>query len=1253
MRQYAFKQAGEPNTFHNIYLDRGVNTQQLKEARKLHAEAGVPEGLCGMDEIVKFQEHLGPLGYRIIVLDAALGGVIFKGDKFEEADKTISLVKSVYKDEESGVEKAHFDGLYSIPGFMNRSYFCKKCCKGFDHEDSAHHRCQAKTCPACKRKNGKEKEGCKDFSLWKKPDRSCIICKREFYGEDCFLAHQIDSFTESNEMKKAREEIEKKLGEEICPIHEVECVCHDFHRCQKCLVSYKVKEEFPHQCLHTQCKHCLEYVHIYEHKCFITSEEEKRLKRFIQKSKAEERRKEKVIKQLAKRSVLSLDDENVDYFEDQIKKRIEEFNHISNSVPKEEEEKEEEKEQKMEVLQEKIVSEMLKEGFSPSEITIQAVNERLPDEVKEINPSNLIFADVECLLDETNTFKPILICYSKGNGKIDHHWGSNCVSLFLESLHRIAKEERAEKNKRLGKKPDHGRLPEYTVFFHNLKGFDGVFMLNTLYSQNLKVTNQMGTGTKVLHFKHANLTFKDSLNFLNMPLANFPRTFGLTEMKKGFFPHKFSKMRNLLFEGQIPALEYFEPQHMSEDKKKECEEWHAEQMLKGEKWNFQKEMLEYCKSDVGLLREGCLKFAEDTRKEAGFNPLTKCITIASTCHYFWRNYQMTPKTIAIEPIHGWGGPKVNQSKVALQWLYLKDLGLGGNRIKHVRNGGEQVLGVKGGKVTVDGFDRQTQSVYEFHGCEWHGCPKCKPRGRHLTSFHHPDRTIDEIYQVTQRKTELLKQAGFKVIEMWECDFKKELKENKELQKQVNEMSWTTPLEPRDAFFGGRTGLSKAYYSAEEGEEILYQDFTSLYPTINKYGVYPVGHPQIIVSPLDQNISHYYGLAKVDVLAPEKLLHPVLPVKFNGKLLFPLCLKCVEDQEDLPWFQRTNLCRHSDEQRTITGTWCTPELMKAVEKGYTILKIHEVWHFPEKQQKQGLFADYVNTWLKHKTEASGWPSDCKTNEEKQEYVKQYRAREGIELEPEKIEKNPGRKQVAKLMLNSFWGKFGENEHRVQTTTVSDENVWQKLIQDETVIIKDVRVFNNDVMEVSTLQKEDACEGSGRINVFIACFTTAQARLKLYAELEKLGDQVLYYDTDSVIYSYKPGQVKIPTGVFLGELTDEIGGDVITEFGSAGPKSYCYETRGGKTECKNKGTKSSFEINQVLNCASMMSHIRMELTDPQEKRRLMEIVIKNHFVRDNKNKTVGLVDLTKIFGINWDKRVVERGTGATYPYGYVRL
>ena len=50
-------------------------------------------------------------------------------------------------------------------------------------------------------------------------------------------------------------------------------------------------------------------------------------------------------------------------------------------------------------------------------------------------------------------------------------------------------------------------------------------------------------------------------------------------------------------------------------------------------------------------------------------------------------------------------------------------------------------------------------------------------------------------------------------------------------------------------------MAKCHYQAEENEEILYEDFTSLYPTINKYGIYPIGHPQIIVNPTDYCITY--------------------------------------------------------------------------------------------------------------------------------------------------------------------------------------------------------------------------------------------------------------------------------------------------------------------------------------------------------------------------------------------------------------
>ena len=188
-----------------------------------------------------------------------------------------------------------------------------------------------------------------------------------------------------------------------------------------------------------------------------------------------------------------------------------------------------------------------------------------------------------------------------------------------------------------------------------------------------------------------------------------------------------------------------------------------------------------------------------------------------------------------------------------------------------------------------------------------------------------------------------------------------------------------------------------------GEEIQYVDVTSLYPTVNKYDENPIGHPTIITHPEDQDISHYFGLPKVDVLAPRQLYHPVLPHRSLGKLTFPLCRASVTEEMPKPLLERSPRCSRDDSERLFSGTWCTPESMEAAKQGYQIVRIHEVWHFPPTQRHHGLFATYVNTWLLLKQESSGYPSWAQTPEQKAAFVEQYRQKEGISLNPATIVK----------------------------------------------------------------------------------------------------------------------------------------------------------------------------------------------------------------------------------------------------------
>ena len=108
---------------------------------------------------------------------------------------------------------------------------------------------------------------------------------------------------------------------------------------------------------------------------------------------------------------------------------------------------------------------------------------------------------------------------------------------------------------------------------------------------------------------------------------------------------------------------------------------------------------------------------------------------------------------------------------------------------------------------------------------------------------------------------------------------------------------------------------------------------------------------------------------------------------------------------------------------ILGTWTTIELVKALEMGYQIVKIYEVYHwentskFDPSTGSSGLFSGYVNQFLKIKQMASGWPEWCQGDEAKQaQYLANYKEKEGVELEGHLVEKNPGLRSLAKLCLN---------------------------------------------------------------------------------------------------------------------------------------------------------------------------------------------------------------------------------------------
>ena len=91
---------------------------------------------------------------------------------------------------------------------------------------------------------------------------------------------------------------------------------------------------------------------------------------------------------------------------------------------------------------------------------------------------------------------------------------------------------------------------------------------------------------------------------------------------------------------------------------------------------------------------------------------------------------------------------------------------------------------------------------------------------------------------------------------------------------------------------------------------------------------------------------------------------------------------------------------------------------------------------------------------------------------------------------------------------------------------------KCLTDKTKQIKYFYIISNDSLHLEYEHQSSFIPEDNNTNIVLAAFTTCLARLKLYDVLEKLGERIIYHDTDSCIYSSKPGQYNPPLGDFLG-------------------------------------------------------------------------------------------------------------------------
>ena len=112
------------------------------------------------------------------------------------------------------------------------------------------------------------------------------------------------------------------------------------------------------------------------------------------------------------------------------------------------------------------------------------------------------------------------------------------------------------------------------------------------------------------------------------------------------------------------------PEGMSAKVCQEFDKWYDLQVEDGVVFDHAQELVEYCESDVKLLKQGCFTFKRDFEQLAQFNPFEQ-MTIASACNRDLRMNRMAPDTIAVEPLQGWR-MTTNHSKAAMEWLLWQE-----------------------------------------------------------------------------------------------------------------------------------------------------------------------------------------------------------------------------------------------------------------------------------------------------------------------------------------------------------------------------------------------------------------------------------------------------------------------------------------------------------------------------------------------------------------------------------------------------
>jgi DNA polymerase elongation subunit (family B) len=329
------------------------------------------------------------------------------------------------------------------------------------------------------------------------------------------------------------------------------------------------------------------------------------------------------------------------------------------------------------------------------------------------------------------------------------------------------------------------------------------------------------------------------------------------------------------------------------------------------------------------------------------------------------------------------------------------------------------------------------------------------------------------------------------------------------EETIPQLSGQIAKDIRMSYTGGACDM---YIPKAEKDTTIYAyDVNSLYPSVMRNNAMPIGNPTFFKGDIRKIDFKAFGFFFCNITAPENLLHPIIQthVKTNNGI------------------------------RTIAplGQWTdmifSAEMDNAIELGY---KFEILWGYTF--EKANIFKEFVDTFYNIRLQ---YPKTDLMN------------------------------YVAKLILNSVYGRMGMNDSFAEITIFANKDLYQKFENEHSSDIIDIIELGEQILVKHRSNKTDAktmldnASETHNTNIAIASAITGYARIHMSQFKNNPDFNLFYTDTDSV-YIDKPLSEEYVSNKELGKMKLE---NICKKAIFLSPKVYFLLNNDGKVIYKVKG------------------------------------------------------------------------------------